>query len=57
VRECWFALGPEKQIEVYRQPKNGQFNEHTVHGPGGKLASAALPEFALVLDALFPQAT
>ena len=53
VKECWFVLGPEKKIEVYRQPKDGRFTEHTVHGPGGTLASAALPEFTISLDALF----
>jgi Uma2 family endonuclease len=53
VKECWLILGPEKQIEVYRQPKNGQFTEHALHGPGGTLTSAALPEFTLVLDAFF----
>jgi Uma2 family endonuclease len=55
VKECWFVLGPEMQIEVYRQPKDGQFTEHTIHGPGGMLTSAALPEFTLPLDALFPK--
>ena len=53
VKECWFVLGPEKKIEAYRQPKDGQFTEHTVHGPSGTLTSVALPEFTLVLDALF----
>ena len=55
VKECWLVLGPEKQIEVYRQPRDGQFAEHTLHGPGGSLPSAALPEFTLSLDALFGQ--
>jgi Uma2 family endonuclease len=53
VKECWFVLGPEKKIEVCRRPKDGQFIEHAVHGPGGTLTSAALPEFTLALDALF----
>ena len=53
VPECWFVLGPEKMIEVYRQPKDGRFTERTVHGPGGTLTSVALPEFTLSLDALF----
>ena len=53
VKECWLILGPEKQIEVYRQPKDGQFTEHALHGPGGTLTSAALPEFTLALDAFF----
>ncbi len=55
VKECWLILGPEKKIEVYRQPKNGQFSEHALHGPRGTLTSAALPEFALALDALFAE--
>ncbi len=53
VKECWFVLGPEQKIEVYRQPKDGEYTEHGVHGPGGTLTSAALPEFTLALDALF----
>lgn len=53
VKECWFVLGPEKQIEVYRQPKDGEYAERSVHGPGGALTSAAVPEFALALEALF----
>jgi len=53
VRECWLILGPEKKIEVYRQPENGQFTEHALHGPGGTLTSAALPRFTLALNALF----
>jgi Uma2 family endonuclease len=56
VKECWLVLGPEKKIEVYRQPMNGQFTEHALHGPGGALTSAALPEFTLALDAFFSAA-
>jgi Uma2 family endonuclease len=53
VKECWLVLGPEKKIEVYRQPKDGQFAEQVVQGPGGTMTSAALPEFTLSLDAFF----
>lgn len=53
VKECWLVLGPEKRIEVFRRPKDGQFMEHAVHGPGGTLTSAVLPDFTLPLDALF----
>jgi Uma2 family endonuclease len=55
VKECWLILGPEKTIEVYRQRKDGQFTEHTLHGPGGTLTSAALPGFSLSLDAFFAE--
>jgi Uma2 family endonuclease len=53
VKECWLVLVPEKKIEIYRLPKQGQFAEQSVHGPGGSLASAALPGFTLALDAFF----
>jgi len=53
VKECWLILGPEKQIEVHRQPKDGQFTEQALHGPGGTLTIAALPEFTISLDAFF----
>jgi Uma2 family endonuclease len=42
VKECWLVLGPEKKIEVYRQPKDGQFTEHSLHGPGGTLDQRGL---------------
>lgn len=50
VKECWMVLGPEKQIEVHRQPQGEQFAQHAVHGPGGSLASAAVPGFTVELD-------
>lgn len=53
VRECWLVLGPEQQIEVHWQPDGEQFAESTVHGPGGRLTSRAVPEFALDLAGLF----
>jgi Uma2 family endonuclease len=53
VKECWLVLGPEKKIEVYRQPKDGRFAEQAHYGPGGAITSVALPEFTLSLDAFF----
>ena len=53
VKECWMVLGPEKQVEVYRQPMAGQFAERTTHGPGGQLTSLALPSLTVGLDQLF----
>ena len=43
----------ENQIEVHRQPQDGQFAEHAVHGPGGTLTSAAVLGFTVELDRLF----
>jgi Uma2 family endonuclease len=53
VKECWLVLGPERQIEVFRQPRDGQFTERALHGPGGEVASTAVPEFSVALDRLF----
>lgn len=54
VKECWFVLGREKKIEAYSIPKDGQFVEHKVYGPGDMISSSALPDFRLTLDAFFP---
>jgi hypothetical protein len=43
----------EKQIKVHRRPAGNQFEEHSVHGPGGRLTGATLPELSVELDALF----
>jgi Uma2 family endonuclease len=53
VKECWLVLGEQKQIEVHRQPVGDKYAECATHGPGGKLTSAAVPQFTVDLDALF----
>jgi Uma2 family endonuclease len=53
VKEYWLVLGPEKQIEVYRDPQEGTFRQVSIHGPGGLLQSAAAPELSVDLDQLF----
>jgi Uma2 family endonuclease len=53
VKEFWLVLGPEKQIEVYRDPQEGIFRHTSLHGPGGLLQSAATPELSVDLDQLF----
>ena len=53
VKEVWLVLAPEKQIEVHRQPADGQFSDPVVAGPGGRFVSVAVPSFAVDLDALF----
>ena len=52
VKECWLVLGREKQIEVHRQPSEGQFAERALHGPGGQLTSTAIPSFTVDLSKL-----
>jgi Uma2 family endonuclease len=52
-KEVWLVLAPEKQIEAHRQPMGDQFRERIVHGPGGRLASGAVPGFEVQSDELF----
>ncbi len=53
VKECWLVLGPEQTIEVHRRPAGEAFTERSVHGPGGSLTSAAVPNFTVDLASLF----
>jgi Uma2 family endonuclease len=53
IKEVWLVLGPEKQIEVHRQPAGDQYAERAVHGPGGRVTCAAVLPLVLDLDALF----
>ena len=46
-------LGPEKQIEICRQPSGNRFNERIIQGPGTRVISAAVPQFSVDLDKLF----
>ena len=55
VKECWYVLGPEKQIEVFAKPANGKFTEQCVLKPGDTLSSAALPNFSVNVDELFAE--
>lgn len=52
VKECWLVLGRERQIEVHRQPGGGEFAERTLHSPGARLTSAALPSFTVDVSKL-----
>lgn len=53
VKEVWLILAPERQIEIYRKPVDEEFTEKAVHGPAGRIASLAVPSFAVELDSLF----
>ena len=53
VKEVWFILAPEKQVETFREPAAGNYASRAVSGPGGQLASVVLPEFTLDLGTLF----
>ena len=52
VKECWLVLGRERQIEVHRQPGEGRFAERSLHGPGARLTSAAIPSLTVDVSKL-----
>ena len=52
VREAWFVLVPEKQIEVQRRPVDGQYAETKTYS-AGRLASEAVPGFELEIETFF----
>jgi Uma2 family endonuclease len=56
VKECWLVLAREKQIEVHRQPGEGQFVQRTLHGPGARLTSTAIPGLSLDVSKLLEPA-
>jgi len=53
VKECWLVLGPEQHIEVHHQPRDGEYTDSTLHGPGGTTRSQVVPGFAVDLAGLF----
>jgi Uma2 family endonuclease len=53
VKECWLVLGREKQIEVHREPAEGEFAQRTLDSPGARLTSTAIPSFTVDLSKLF----
>lgn len=53
VKECWLVLAPEKKIEVYRQPVEGQFVERTSCVNDDRLRSASVTDVVIPLADLF----
>lgn len=53
VEECWFVLGPERQIEVHRRPEGEGYGETRLYGCGESVTSPVVPGFTLELDGLF----
>jgi Uma2 family endonuclease len=53
IKECWLILGPEKQIEIYTDPKNGSFAAMQKLNVGETARSNAVPEISIDLESLF----
>ena len=49
VPEYWIVLGNEREIEVYRQPENGVYQQKRLYAVGETLACASVPGLQAVL--------
>lgn len=53
VKEYWIVLGPERQVEVYRQPENGRYRECLQFGANDTLQWASVPAVCIRVSDLF----
>jgi Uma2 family endonuclease len=53
VKEYWLVSQPDKVVEVYRKPADGNFLEAKTISSPGTLTSEALPEVSVDLEQLF----
>jgi Uma2 family endonuclease len=53
VEEYWIVLAPERQVEVYRQPQNGRYQQSQLLRSDDMLECASLPSLRLRVSDLF----
>ena len=53
VAEYWIVLGGERQIEVYRQPENGVYQQKQLYSVGQTLVCENIPGLQVGLDEWF----
>jgi Uma2 family endonuclease len=53
VKECWFVLGAEKRVEVYREPDGEGYRQRSLFGPDGAIQSSVFQNRAILLEEVF----
>ena len=53
VKEYWIILGPERQVEVYRQPMNGKYQQVRLLGINDHIECASVPAVHFRVSDLF----
>jgi Uma2 family endonuclease len=53
VKEYWIVLGPQRQVEVYRRPEKGCYQETRTFGLEDTLVCASLPAVRIRVSDLF----
>ncbi|MGZ8940795.1 MAG: Uma2 family endonuclease, partial [Limisphaerales bacterium] len=53
VEEYWIILGASQKIEVYRNPRNGKFQEVAIFSRGDVIESTGVPGVRIVVADVF----
>ena len=53
VKEYWIVIAQERQIEVYRQPVDGHYQERRLYSAVDCLACSSIPSIQLIVSELF----
>ena len=54
VKEYWILLGASREIEVYRRPEGGMYQDKTLFSADETLYCGSLPSITIALAELFP---
>ncbi len=54
VKEYWIVLGKERRIEVYLEPKDGQYQQNRILNAHETLQCASVPALGFRISDLFP---
>lgn len=55
VKEYWIVLGKERQVDIYRRPENGVYQEKRTFGLADSLSSTSVPKLSFQVSDLFPK--
>ena len=53
MKEYWIVLGPERAVEIYREPEAGRYQKTLRVMEGDELASAVVPGLRIPAGRLF----
>ena len=53
VKEYWIVLGSERNVEVYRRPEGGRYQETSLLGPNDTLECSSMPGLRIRVADLF----
>ena len=54
ILEAWLVNFPRRTIEVYREPRDGRYQQVTIYRKGESLSPLALPDILVAVEAILP---